>query len=218
MFGVLDKVQGEHQLNFNPEPHLVYSLLNNRCESCLKEGSIVLHFSFLKVSMFPQASCFMCSRAHVRSTNAGALLIRPMIVQSTYQPSCLHKVFSPSFNSSEQYSCTAPSDAPLPLCLKGMSHFLLKWPISIAYEKVVNVCQSSKQICRPHSHSYVKENILQVKVTLIDIEFHGCVYHNGFHSSLKTSRTPSASQQQTNVNVLGHTICHLCDILDTRFW
>lgn len=53
-------------------------------------------------------------------------------------------------------------------------------------------------------------------MTLIDIEFNECVYQDGFHSSLKTSRTPSASQQQANGDALRLMPSALLDILYSR--
>lgn len=110
------------------------------------KGSIVLFFYFLCVFMLSQAQCcaHVCLYSMSYSVDARALLIRPMIAQPTSQLSCLHKVFFPSFTSSEQYSHTAPTDALLPSCLKGTSHFLLKWPINVASEKAIHVCLSSK--------------------------------------------------------------------------
>lgn len=78
-------------------------------------------------------------------------------------------------------------------------------------------CMPVLQIDSPTTKLCCAEGkFLQVKVSLIDIEFNECVYQNGLHSSLKTSRTQSDSQQQTNADTLRLIPSALLDMLQSR--
>lgn len=98
-------------------------------------------------------------------------MIRAMIAGP--QPSVGAKCFPHSFTSSAAYSQTAPAVALLPLCLKGCLIFFLSGQSELPERRL------SVYVCPPAVYSCVAGDILQVKVTLIDIEFNGCVYRNG---------------------------------------
>lgn len=135
-------------------------------------------------------------------------LIRAMIAGP--QPSADAKCFPHSFTSSVPYSQTAPAVALLPLCLKGCLIFFLSGQSELPERRL------SAYVCPPAVYSCVVGNILRVKVTLIDIEFNGCVYRNGAAFIPLNVKDLSASPQQTHVDAPALTPAALLRLLRQR--
>lgn len=168
----------------------------------------MLHFDFYHhhVSLLSSGpGCICLYFAANQPPDVREALIRAMI--AGLQPSADAKCFPHSFTSSVPYSQTAPAVALLPLCLKGCLIFFLSGQSELPERRL------SVYICPPAVYSCVAGNILLVKVTLIDIEFNGCVYRNGAAFIPLNVKDLSASPQQTRVDAPALTTSALFRLL-----